>query len=115
MLFMHFTVIMSQNFVEVKRMKLGTTKAFTLGSLMLGLAVGLFGFFFLEEGSAVYIFAEIVTALLFAAGIITAVVWGRCPFCGKPLFYKLFKLNVCPRCKRRLDSKGKYASGKRKS
>ena len=68
---MHFTVIMSQNFVEVKRMKLGTAKAFTLGSLMLGLAVGLFGFFFLEEGSAVYIFAEIVTALLFAAGIIT--------------------------------------------
>ena len=65
-------------------MKLGTAKAFTLGSLMLGLAVGLFGFFFLEEGSAVYIFAEIVTALLFAAGIITAVVWGRCPFCGMP-------------------------------
>lgn len=96
-------------------MKLGTAKAFTLGSLMLGLAVGLFGFFFLEEGSTVYIYAEIVTALLFAAGIIIAVVWGRCPFCGKLLFYKLFKLNICPRCKRRLDSNGKYASGKRKS
>lgn len=94
-------------------MKLGTAKTVALGSLMLGLAIGLFGFFFLEEGSSLYLISEIITAALFAAGIITAAVWGRCPFCGNHLFYKLFKLKVCPRCKRKLENTGRYTRRKR--
>ncbi|MFR3291127.1 MAG: hypothetical protein ACLTSG_13290 [Lachnospiraceae bacterium] len=41
------------------------------------------------------------------------VVWCRCPHCGRRLFYKMFQLKVCPGCKRRLDDKDRYVSGKR--
>ena len=80
---------------------------------MLGLAVGLAGHFFLAEGSTAYLFAEIVTAALFIAGILVVIIWCRCPFCGRHLFYKMFQLKVCPQCKRRLDEKSRYVPKKR--
>ena len=56
-------------------MKLGTAKILSVGSLLLGLAVGLAGHFFLAEGSTAYLFAEIVTAALFIAGILVVIIW----------------------------------------
>lgn len=104
---------MGQKSAGVRQMKLGTAKVLSMASLLLGLAVGLLGHFLLEEGTSSYLLAEILTALLFIAGLLIVVVWCRCPHCGRRLFYKMFQLKVCPGCKRRLDDKGRYVSGKR--
>ena len=105
---------MGQNSAGVRQMKLGTAKVLSMASLLLGLAVGLLGHFLLEEGTSSYLLAEILTALLFIAGLLIVVVWWRCPpYCGRRLFYKMFQLKVCPGCKRRLDDKDRYVSGKR--
>ena len=73
-------------------MKLGTAKVLSMASLLLGLAVGLLGHFLLEEGTSSYLLAEILRALLFFGGLLIV---------------------VCPGCKRRLDDKDRYVSGKR--
>lgn len=104
---------MGKKFVGVRYMKLGTAKILSMASLLLGLAVGLLGHFTLEEGTSTYLLVEIITVLLFAAGLLIVVLWCRCPHCGRRLFYKMFQLKVCPGCKRRLDDKGRYVSPKR--
>lgn len=104
---------MGNKFVGVRYMKLGTAKILSMASLLLGLAVGLLGHFALEEGTSTYLLVEIITVLLFAAGLLIVVLWCRCPHCGRRLFYKMFQLKVCPGCKRRLDDKDRYVSGKR--
>ena len=98
---------MGQNSAGVRQMKLGTAKVLSMASF------GLLGHFLLEEGTSSYLLAEILTALLFIAGLLIVVVWCRCPHCGRRLFYKMFQLKVCPGCKRRLDDKDRYVSGKR--
>ena len=52
-----------------------------------------------------------IAIMLFA--IVIGVLYYRCPHCGRRLFYKMFQLKVCPGCKRRLDDKDRYVSGKR--
>ena len=59
-------------------MKLGTAKVLSMASLLLGLAVGLLGHFLLEEGTSSYLLAEILTALLFIAGLLIVVAAGGC-------------------------------------
>ena len=94
-------------------MKLGTAKVLSMASLLLGLAVGLLGHFLLEEGTSSYLLAEILTALLFIAGLLIVVVWCRCPHCGRRLFYKMFQIKVCPGWKGSLHDNARHESGKR--
>ena len=88
-------------------MKLGTAKVLSMASLLLGLAVGLLGHFLLEEGTSSYLLAEILTALLFIAGLLIVVVWCRCPHCGRwsapPWPWSEDAVRFCPRCGTRLE------------
>jgi len=47
------------------------------------------------------------------AAIVIMVVWGRCPNCGKHLFYGLYKWKVCPKCRKKLDPNAKYVPVKK--
>lgn len=89
-------------------MKFSTVKYTTLGLLVAGLAIGCFGVFALEEGTSSYTFTAILMLVLFAAGLLVAFIWGRCPNCGHRLFYRLLKWKDCPYCRHKIDMKGRY-------
>ena len=89
-------------------MKFSTAKYTSVALLIAGLAIGCFGVFALEEGTDAYRFTAIVMLVLFGAGIVVAYFFGRCPNCGRRLFFRLLKWKECPYCRKKLDGNGRY-------
>ena len=94
-------------------MKFGTAKSASLGMLLAALAIGVSSLFMFEEGTAAYNGSAALIIGLFIASLLIMIIWGRCPYCGKHLFYGLYKWKICPKCRRRLSAGDKYTpSGK---
>lgn len=89
-------------------MKLSKAKTTCLGLLLGGLVIGCVGVFFLTEGTSEYTLTAVLMAVLLAAGVAVAAIWGRCPNCGYHLFYKMLKWKECPNCRKKLDMNGRY-------
>ena len=99
--------------MEIK-MKFGTAKATSMGILLAALAIGVSSLFVFEEGSAGYVGSAVLLVTLFATGIAIMAIWGRCPYCGKHLFYGLYKWKICPKCRRKLCAGDKYVPSAKK-
>ena len=94
-------------------MKFSTAKAVSMGILLAALAIGVATAFMFEEGSSAYIGSAVLLVILFVVALAVMIIWGRCPYCGRHLFYGLYKWKICPKCRRALDPNGKYVpSGK---
>ena len=89
-------------------MKLAKVRILTVSLLLAGLAIAVAANFLTEEGSASYTMSLVLVLLLFAAGLGAALLWGRCPHCGKRLFVNFLRLSRCPRCGKALDPEGIY-------
>ena len=96
-------------------MKLGTARIVSLSLLLSALAIAVAASFLTEEGSGAYTGSLILTLLLFAAGLFTALFWGRCPACGKRLFVNFLRLSACPYCRKPLDASGRYGGRKKQA
>ena len=95
-------------------MKFSTAKAASMGMLLAALTIGVSSALIFEEGTAAYTGSAVLIAVLFALALVIMFVWGRCPYCGKRLFYGLYKWKICPKCRRKLDPRGKYAASGKK-
>lgn len=89
-------------------MKFKTAKILTLGLFLAALAIGVGAILLTEEGSTAYSFSLGVVLALFAAGLLTALLWGRCPHCGKRIFVNFLRLSKCPACQKSLDADARY-------
>ena len=89
-------------------MKLAKVRILTLSLLLAGLAIAVAASFLTTEGSAEYTLSLALVLVLFAAGLAVAILWGRCPHCGKHLFVNLLRMPRCPRCGQPLEAEGKY-------
>ena len=94
-------------------MKFSSAKAVSMGMLLAGLAIGVASALMFEEGTAAYTGSAVLLISVFVAAIVIMVVWGRCPNCGKHLFYGLYKWKVCPKCRKKLDPNAKYVTVKK--
>ena len=95
-------------------MKLAKVRILTLSLLLAGLAIAVAASFLTTEGSPAYTFSFAAVMVLFAAGLLAAFLWGRCPHCGRRLFVNFLRLTRCPRCGKPLDPQGSYRAGKDK-
>ena len=93
-------------------MKLAKVRILTLSLLLAGLAIAVAASFLTTEGSPEYTLSLVLVLVLFAAGLLAAFCWGRCPHCGKRLFVNFLRLSRCPRCGKPLDPEGRYRAGK---
>ena len=91
------------------KMKFSTSKAASMGMLLAALAIGVASALIFEEGTAVYNGSAFLLVVLLVVSVAIMIVWGRCPYCGKRLFYGLYKWKICPKCRRKLDPNGKYS------
>ena len=89
-------------------MKFGTAKAASMGMLLAALTIGVSSIFLFEEGTAAYMGSAVLIVALFIASLFIMIVWGRCPYCGRHLFYGLYKWKTCPKCRRALSAADKY-------
>ncbi len=89
-------------------MKLAKVRILTLSLLLAGLAIAVAASFLTTEGSREYTLSLALVLLLFAAGLAAAIVWGRCPNCGKHLFVNFLRLSRCPGCGKAIDPQGMY-------
>ena len=89
-------------------MKFGTAKSASMGMLLAALAIGVASALMLEEGSSAYTGSAILLLVLLFASVAIMYIWGRCPYCGKRLFYGLYKWKICPKCRRALRANEKY-------
>ncbi len=89
-------------------MKLAKVRILTLALLLAGLAIAVAANFMTREGSTEYTLSLILVLLLFAGGLVSAFLWGRCPNCGKHLFVNFRRLSRCPYCGKPIDPDGKY-------
>lgn len=89
-------------------MKFGTAKASSMGILLAALAIGVASALMFEEGSSAYVGSAILIVSLFAVALAIMIIWGRCPYCGRRLFYGLYKWKICPKCRRKLEAGEKY-------
>jgi len=94
-------------------MKFSTSKAASMGILLAALAIGVASALMFEKGTAAYTGSVVLLLLMLAAALMIMFIWGRCPYCGKRLFYGLYKWTICPKCRRKLDMNGKYSSAKK--
>ena len=89
-------------------MKFGTAKTVMMSLLLAAFVIALAGTFLLEEGTGEYTLTTVLAVVLLAAGLLVGALWGRCPSCGKHLFFKLLQWKSCPACRRALDPAGRY-------
>ena len=89
-------------------MKFGTAKTITVAILLSALVIACLGQFLTDEGSSEYVMSIWGACILLAAGLGVAYIWGRCPKCGKRLFYKLYKWKKCPKCGKVLENDKMY-------
>ena len=94
-------------------MKFGAAKSASMGMLLSALVIGVSSIFMFEEGSSAYTGSAILIILLFVASLLIMFIWGRCPYCGKHLFYGLYKWKTCPKCRRELSANDKYTPSNR--
>ncbi len=95
-------------------MKLAKARILTLSLLLAALAIAVAAQFLTAEGSAEYTLSLAAVLVLFAAGVGIAVIWGRCPNCGKRLFVNFLRLSRCPGCGRPIDPDGSFRAGGRR-
>lgn len=93
-------------------MKLSTAKTFSLGMLLAGLAIGVLGVLTQEEGTSAYLMTEVFTLVCLVVGVAVAAIWGKCPYCGKHLFFQMLKWDYCPKCRRALVKNPKKSKRK---
>jgi len=89
-------------------MKFSSAKAVSMGLLIAAFTIGISALFLFEEGSSAYTGSTIMILALFVAALLVMFIWGRCPYCGKRLFYGLYKWKICPKCRRKIDHNAKY-------
>ncbi|MBQ8217029.1 MAG: hypothetical protein IJZ91_03600 [Oscillospiraceae bacterium] len=90
-------------------MKFGTAKAASMGMLLAALAIGVASLFMFEEGSSAYMGSAVLLIILLFSSVAIMIIWGRCPYCGKRLFYSLYKWKNCPKCRKALKPGDKYS------
>lgn len=94
-------------------MKFSASKAASMGMLLAALSIGVASALIFEEGTTAYTGSAVLITVLFIAALAIMYIWGRCPYCGKRLFYGLYKWKICPKCRRKLDPNGKYVPSKK--
>lgn len=89
-------------------MNFGTAKSASMGMLLAALAIGVASALMFEEGTSAYTGSAILLLVLLFTSVAIMYIWGRCPYCGKRLFYGLYKWKICPKCRRTLRANEKY-------
>ena len=72
------------------------------------------GAMFTVEGDPVQVTIVIAALLLIAAAAVFAVLFCRCPNCGKLILIGMVKTRVCPSCHRNINTGAKVKGNKRR-
>ena len=89
-------------------MKLAKVRILSLSLLLAGLTIAVAAHFLTAEGSVEYTLSLSLVLVLFAAGLGAAILWGRCPNCGRHLFVNFLRLSRCPYCGKKIDPDGGF-------
>ena len=67
------------------------------------------GLFF--QGSTYAGVLMLLSTVFFVATIVVIAAFCRCPYCGKHIYFGLFKIKTCPKCRRDLITGAKRRKG----
>ena len=71
------------------------------------------GMVFIRPGTQASLYSVVLALILMLLGVLILVAFCRCPWCGKRITAGMMKVQVCPHCKRDIDT-GMKAKGKNK-
>lgn len=93
------------------KMHFKTARRVVMFLIVLSFAFALVGLIALKPGTAANFYVMMAAFLLMLVAIFFMVVFCRCPWCDKRIFSGMMKVQVCPHCKRDIDT-GMKAKGK---
>ncbi len=94
-------------------MNIKTARRMVLLFMALSVLMALVGLIFFEPGTTVSMYVTMLAFVLMVLALVFLFGFCKCPWCGRRITTGLMKIEVCPHCRRDLET-GMKRKGKRK-
>ncbi|MBQ9045623.1 MAG: hypothetical protein IJ112_06735 [Oscillospiraceae bacterium] len=90
-----------------------TARKLVMFFMIASFACAMVGLIFIEPGTTPSLYVMMAAFVLMVLALVFIFVFCRCPWCGRRIFSGMMKVQVCPHCKRDIDT-GMKDKGKKK-
>ena len=90
-----------------------TARRLVMLFMVVSLVSALVGMVFIRPGTQISIYVAVISLISMVLALVILFGLCRCPWCGKRITTGLMKVEICPHCRRDIDT-GVKVKGKRK-